>query len=264
MADLWPNYDNLWQSTLHWRPNQPQETAFAQLYQALLVANQQVNLTRLTTPDDFWEKHLWDSLQGVAPWLVTAADEAGPLKAPLKVIDIGTGGGFPGLPLALVFPHWRVTLIDGTRKKIAAIEAMVQSLGTANVELLADRAEHLGHQLNHREAYDLALIRAVGGVNTCAEYALPLLKRGGQAILYRGQWTPDEEASLTAILPRLGGKLGIVRTMTTPLSGGVRHNVEILKVAPTPDTYPRLPGMPAKQPLEHRHRMPRSQGSWAD
>jgi len=245
MADLWPNYDNLWRSTLHWQPSPHQEAAFGQLYQALLVANQQVNLTRLTTPDDFWENHLWDSLQGVAPWLVTAADEVGPLK----VIDIGTGGGFPGLPLALVFPHWRVTLIDATRKKIAAIDAMVQSLGIANVGLLADRAEHLGHQLSHREAYDLAVIRAVGGVNTCAEYALPLLKRGGQAILYRGQWTPDDEASLTAILPRLGGKLSTVRAMTTPLSGGVRHNVDILKVEPTPESYPRLPGMPAKLPL---------------
>ncbi|MGB3199888.1 MAG: 16S rRNA (guanine(527)-N(7))-methyltransferase RsmG, partial [Nodosilinea sp.] len=168
-----------WQASLGWQPTDAQQQRFQQLYEAILTANQQVNLTRITTPDDFWEKHLWDSLQGVAPWLSDPqAAESG-----LKVVDIGTGGGFPGLPAALVFPHWAIALMDATRKKIAALEFVCESLAIANVSFLAQRAEQVAHQPIHREAYDLALLRAVGPVNTCAEYALPLLQLGGQAIL---------------------------------------------------------------------------------
>ncbi|MBE9112244.1 16S rRNA (guanine(527)-N(7))-methyltransferase RsmG [Nodosilinea sp. LEGE 07298] len=234
-----------WQSSLHWQPTDPQQQRLQQLYEAILVANQQVNLTRITTPEDFWEKHLWDSLQGVAPWLSDPQASA----AGLKVVDIGTGGGFPGLPVALVFPHWAIALMDATRKKIAALEIVCETLGIANVSFLPQRAEQVAHQPVHREAYDLALLRAVGSVNTCAEYALPLLKLEGQAVLYRGQWTAAEEAGLMAILPRLGGQLLEVRSQTTPLTQGVRHNVILAKVDRTPDKFPRLPGIPAKTPL---------------
>ncbi|MGB7314953.1 MAG: 16S rRNA (guanine(527)-N(7))-methyltransferase RsmG, partial [Nodosilinea sp.] len=181
----------------------------------------------------------------IAPWLRDPqAGEPG-----LKVVDIGTGGGFPGLPMALVFPYWAIALMDATRKKIAALELVCETLGIANVSFLAQRAEQVAHQPVHRGAYDLALLRAVGPVNTCAEYALPLLKLEGQAILYRGQWTAAEETGLTAILPRLGGKLLEVRSQTTPLTQGVRHNVILAKVERTPDAFPRLPGIPAKTPL---------------
>lgn len=240
-----PVNSDRWQSTLHWQPSDLQQQRFQQLYDAILTANQQVNLTRITTPEDFWEKHLWDSLQGVAPWLGNPQ----PSEPELKVVDIGTGGGFPGLPVALVFPHWSIALMDATRKKIVALETVCANLGIANVSFLPQRAEQVAHQPVHREAYDLALLRAVGSVNACAEYALPLLKLGGQAVLYRGQWSAAEEAGLTAILPRLGGTLQSVRSQTTPLTQGVRHNVMLSKVERTPDKYPRLPGMPAKVPL---------------
>lgn len=240
-----PTYDDCWQSTLHWQPQTSQQQGFQQLYEAVLAANQQVNLTRITTPDDFWEKHLWDSLQGVQPWLRDLDTDA----PSLKVVDIGTGGGFPGLPVALIFPHWAIALMDATRKKIAALEIVCETLGIANVSFLPQRAEQVAHQPIHREAYDVALLRAVGSVNTCAEYALPLLNLGGQAVLYRGQWTAEEEAGLVAILPRLGGQLLEVRSQITPLTQGVRHTVMIAKVERTPDKFPRLPGIPAKTPL---------------
>jgi 16S rRNA (guanine527-N7)-methyltransferase len=243
--EMLPNYDDRWQSTLHWQPQNSQQQSFQQLYEAILVANQQVNLTRITTPDDFWEKHLWDSLQGVQPWLSDPSAGA----TSLKVVDIGTGGGFPGLPVALVFPHWAIALMDATRKKIVALETVCETLGIANVSFLPQRAEQVAHQPIHREAYDLALLRAVGSVNTCAEYALPLLNLGGQAVLYRGQWTAEEEAGLVAILPRLGGQLLEVRSQITPLTQGVRHTVVVTKVERTPDKFPRLPGIPAKTPL---------------
>lgn len=241
--DALPSYDDRWQSTLHWQPSDRHQQNFQLLYDAILLANQQVNLTRITTPEDFWEKHLWDSLQGVAPWLNDAEADR------LKVVDIGTGGGFPGLPVALVFPHWAIALLDATRKKLVALETVCETLGIANVSYLPQRAEQVAHQPVHREAYDMALLRAVGPVNTCAEYALPLLKLGGQAILYRGQWSAEEEAGLTAILPRLGGKLLEVRSQTTPLTQGMRHNVILTKVERTPDKFPRLPGIPSKTPL---------------
>ncbi|WP_035986187.1 16S rRNA (guanine(527)-N(7))-methyltransferase RsmG [Leptolyngbya sp. KIOST-1] len=243
--DRLPMHGDRWQSSLHWQPTDAQQQDFQQLYAEILAVNQQVNLTRITTSEDFWEKHLWDSLQGVAPWL----SDSQPEVAGLRVVDIGTGGGFPGLPVAIVFPHWTIALMDATRKKITAIELVCQNLGIANVSFLPQRAEQVAHQPTHRETYDLALLRAVGPVNTCAEYALPLLRLGGQAVLYRGQWTADEEAGLAAILPRLGGKLRSVRSQTTPLTQGIRHNVVLTKVDRTPDKFPRRPGIPAKTPL---------------
>ena len=244
-TNMLPTYGDRWQGSLQWQPSAPQHQGFQQLYEAILAANQQVNLTRITAPEDFWEKHLWDSLQGIEPWL--GDPDLG--AAALKVVDIGTGGGFPGLPVALVFPHWAIALLDATRKKIAALETVCETLVIANVSFLPQRAEQVAHQPLHREAYDLALLRAVGPVNTCAEYALPLLSLGGQAVLYRGQWTAEEEAGLVAILPRLGGKLVEVRSQTTPLTQGIRHNVILTKAERTPDRFPRLPGIPAKMPL---------------
>lgn len=240
-----PNPTHLWQTTLQWQPTDALQAHFEALYQAIVTINATLNLTRITSPEDFWEKHLWDSLQGVAPWLVDSTLH----ETPLSVVDIGTGGGFPGLPLALVCPAWTVTLMDATRKKIAALAQVSEQLNLANVRFLAERAEQVGHQPTYRESFDLALLRAVGSVNTCAEYALPLLNLGGQAILYRGQWSTEEEARLIAILPRLGGKLREVRAMTTPITQGVRHNIIIDKISRTPDKFPRLPGIPAKSPL---------------
>ncbi|MFM7470700.1 MAG: 16S rRNA (guanine(527)-N(7))-methyltransferase RsmG [Nodosilinea sp. LVE1205-7] len=240
-----PDYPHHWQQSLQWQPTAPLQEQFQHLYQEILRANQQVNLTRITSPEDFWEKHLWDSLQGVAAWLPQGQ---GPVPN-RRLIDIGSGGGFPGLPVALVFPQWSVTLLDGTRKKMVLLETLCQTLAISNTTLIAQRAEQVGHQPSHRETYDLALLRAVGGVNTCAEYALPLLQVGGQAVLYRGQWSGAEASALAAILPRLGGEMLEVRATTTPLTGSTRHNVVIAKVSPTPPQFPRSPGIPTKSPL---------------
>ncbi|MER3476651.1 MAG: 16S rRNA (guanine(527)-N(7))-methyltransferase RsmG, partial [Leptolyngbya sp. ERB_1_2] len=172
-----PEMNDLWRSTTDWFPTEEQRSQFQQFYELVLQGNQQQNLTRITEPNDFWEKHLWDSLRGVFP-KVTAAS--------LSAIDIGTGAGFPGIPMAIARSDWKVTLLDSTRKKVTFLQDSTKALGLSNVRSLVDRVEQIGQTSGHRESYDLATIRAVAAASVCAEYALPLLKVGGLAVLYRG------------------------------------------------------------------------------
>lgn len=250
-SHLLPEHLEVWQNTLHWQPTVEQQGLFQQLYAGILAGNQQLNLTRITEPEEFWEKHLWDSLSGIAPWLSSAIALPEPLPLPptCRVIDIGSGGGFPGLPVAIAQPHWQVSCLDSTRKKMAFLAELGQALGLSQLKTLADRAEAAGQHPAHREAYDLALIRAVGSASVCAEYALPLVAVGGVAVLYRGQWSADEAAALAAALPLLGGRLLLVRPVTTPLSAGTRHCLYIQKQQPTAAAFPRAVGLPGKQPL---------------
>lgn len=230
----------LWQSTLSWQPSTQQQLQFQNLYDLLLEGNRQLNLTRITTPEAFWEKHLWDSLRGIAPLL--------PSHSPRQVIDIGTGGGFPGIPIAIA-TGWTVTLLDSTRKKIAFLKILLKTLGMEDELALCDRAEQIGHEVQHREHYDIALIRAVGPAVLCAEYALPLLKMGGLAILYRGQWADSDTQTLQLSIAQLGGVVESIAGFTTPLSQSVRHCLYLRKIAATPRAFPRPVGIPAQTPL---------------
>jgi 16S rRNA (guanine527-N7)-methyltransferase len=237
-----PNFLDLWQSTLNWSPSEQQQAQFQALLVRLSALNAGVNLTRITSPEAFWEKHLWDSLWGIQLWL------NGPSKT-FRAIDIGTGGGFPGIPAAIILPTWQVTLLDSTRKKIACLETLCQALSLPNAHPVCDRAETLGHRKGDRATYDVAMIRAVGPVSSCAEYALPFLKVGGTAILYRGQWTLEEERVLQQALPQLGGELAELRSATTPLTYAQRHCLYLHKLQPTPATFPRKIGLPTQHPL---------------
>ncbi|GAB4218511.1 MAG: 16S rRNA (guanine(527)-N(7))-methyltransferase RsmG [Synechococcales cyanobacterium] len=234
-----------WQETLDWQPSSEVLVRFQQLHERVILGNQQQNLTRLTDAADFWEKHLWDSLRGLHSGATLSA--LGTQTASL--IDLGTGAGFPGIPIALVLPHWAVTLVDATKRKIAFVQETATALGLTQVTTVAERAEPLGHRQGYREAFDWAVIRAVGAAPVCAEYALPCVKVGGKAILYRGHWTADEEVTLRQVLEQLGGSLVKVDAFQTPLSQAVRHCLVIEKVAPIADRFPRAIGIPAKEPL---------------
>lgn len=251
VAPSLPDLDKVWETSLGWQPTSEQQQQFQRIYSGILSGNQQMNLTRITAPAEFWEKHLWDSLSGLAPWLQPLEQRPNwAMKSTIStVLDIGTGAGLPGLPAAIAQPTWQVTLMDATQKKIRFLQELVQAIGFANAHPLADRAEFLAHQPAHREHYDLTLVRAVGPVATCAEYALPLTKVGGLAILYRGQWTNEDEQSLAQATHRLGGNIIEVRAWQTPLTGGARHCVYVQKLTPTSDRFPRAAGIPAKQPL---------------
>lgn len=246
-----PEHLQIWQESLQWQPSPEQQTLFQAVYDQILKGNQQINLTRITAPAEFWEKHLWDSLSGVSPWLKPLEfrpdwSQAHPVRT---VIDIGTGAGFPGLPIAIARPDWQIALLDSTQKKIRFLKELIQAIALPNVQTWADRAEAFAHQLSHREQYDLALVRAVGSAATCAEYALPLVKVGGFAVLYRGQWTEADHHQLTQATHQLGGTILAAHPWQTPVTQGIRHCVYLQKHTLTKDEFPRPIGIPAKHPL---------------
>ncbi len=205
-SPIFAQWFSQWRSTLSWQPNDQQQQAFQGLYDAILSGNQRLNLTRITEPEDFWEKHLWDSLRGIYGTGI-------PLSETARLIDIGTGGGFQGLPIAIAQPHWQLTLVDSTRKKINFIQETAQQLGLSQVKAIVSRAEELGQERAYRERYDIATIRAVATANVCAEYVLPLVKVGGWAILYRGQWTPEENQALQDAIAQLGGTVALAEDL---------------------------------------------------
>ncbi len=237
-----PEMLDLWRETLGWQPDAKQREQFQRFYELILTANQQFNLTRITEPSEFWEKHLWDSLLGVAQFLSEPS-------ASFNAIDIGTGAGFPGVPIAIIRPDWHLTLLDSTRKKITFVQESVKTLGLENVNFWVDRVEQAGRLRQHREHYDLALIRAVSSASVCAEYTLPLLKMGGLAVLYRGQWTEEESENLTAAVDQLGGAIESSEKRLTPLTQSVRHCLYLRKIAPTPAIFPRATGIATQTPL---------------
>jgi 16S rRNA (guanine527-N7)-methyltransferase len=249
-----PHLLDLWQQTIGWQPTESQLQQFQQLYELILAGNQQLNLTRITDPQDFWEKHLWDSIRGVvgvgaehsipipSATIPDPSANASPLQSPItpsksstlhstphtlhptppKIIDIGTGAGFPGLPVAIVYPESWMTLVDSTRKKIAFVDSAVKALGLKNTRTIADRAEHLATQPAHRGNYDVVLVRAVAAADLCLRYALPLLRPGGVAILYRGQWQPSDTEALQPVVAELGAHLATPDRFTTPLTNSQR------------------------------------------
>lgn len=248
-----PKITQIWQKSLNWQPNNLQEQQFQQVFTEILQGNRQQNLTRILTPKDFWEKHLWDSLSGIGSML--GSNDA---SRPLNTIDIGTGAGFPGIPLAIAFPDWRVTLLDSTRKKIAFINKLIPKLNLANAQGIVGRAEAIGQLRHdnssqpgfvHRETYDLAFVRAVSQASVCAEYALPLVKVGGLAILYRGHWSHEDTVVLQSAVAKLGGEIESIAHQTTPLSQSDRHCIYLRKHSPTPLDFPRAVGIPERQPL---------------
>lgn len=238
-----PHNPDIWQQTLGWQPNDQQWQQFQHLYHCILDGNKRLNLTRITDPLDFLEKHLWDSLAGLMLTDTLQPDEA------YRVIDIGTGAGFPGVPIAIIFPDWTVTLLDSTRKKIDFLLTVLNELALSNGKTLLGRSEVIGRDRRNREKFDLALIRAVGEPSVCAEYSLPLLKIDGLAILYRGHWEDEDTEKLLPSLAELGGTLEQIKAIETPWSQGIRNFIYVRKTKPTPSTYPRETGIPTQKPL---------------
>lgn len=212
---------------------------------ALAEWNRRLNLTRIEGPTHTAVGHFADSLA----CLVLADPAVRGLDRAPRCVDIGSGAGLPGLALAIARPGWRWTLVEATAKKALFLTAAIELLELANVEVVEARVEIVGHAARHREAFDLAVARAVAATRVLAEYALPLLCVGGRLVALKGREGAAEAAAAAAALEALGGELGEVRGYDLPGTPGRRSIVAVDKVRPTPSGYPRRPGIPSKRPL---------------
>jgi 16S rRNA (guanine527-N7)-methyltransferase len=212
-------------------------------FQALLIEwNAKFNLTGVTDPAEITVKHFADSLS------VALAFQDAERARPLELIDVGSGAGFPGMPLAIVFPHWRVTLLEATGKKVSFLNHLVTELPLENCRAIHSRAEDLAHKPQHRSMYDVAVARAVARLPTLLEYLLPLVRVGGIAIAQKGREVNEEIESSATALNILGGKLREVIPLKLPNEDG-RHLIVLKKDSQTPGEYPRRAGIPERKPL---------------
>jgi len=217
-----------------------QAAQFEQYAQELSAWNSHTNLTAISDPEGIRVRHFLDSLSVV---------QAIPLQPGLFAIDIGTGAGFPGLPLAIAFPEIKVTLLDSTGKKVKFLDHVVATLGLSNVRTVHARAEEAGHISHHRAHYGLVLARAVARLPGLVEYMLPLAKVGGYCVAMKGETAQTEADDSKHALSVLGGRLNQVQAVTLPEVEQTHYLITIEKTAPTPKGYPRKPGIPTRQPL---------------
>ena len=230
-------------TALGWSPDQAQLASFSALQEQLRDWNSKVNLTRLVEGDDYWIAQVFDSLWPLVPWLQ-------PPARPLRIIDVGTGGGFPGLAVAIALPQARITLVDSVGRKLEAVRAMASALGLADrITIRCERVELTGRDRSCRAQFDLALARAVAPAPVVAEYLVPLLQPQGQALLYRGHWSDEDQAALDRALVPLKARVKALERRELPGDRGQRHGLWLEPMAPCPRTYPRAVGIPAKTPL---------------
>ncbi|NMC15955.1 MAG: 16S rRNA (guanine(527)-N(7))-methyltransferase RsmG [Chloroflexi bacterium] len=218
-----------------------QIAAFKLLEEELLEWNNRFNLTAIRDKEGIETKHFLDSLTCLMALDLNAA--------PRSLIDVGTGAGFPGIPLKLLLPQMRLTLVESIQKKAGFCTHVVEKLGLRQVQILPERAEDVGQDPAHRESYDLATARAVAAMPTLVEYLLPLVRIGGLVIMQKGESAQLEALKSEKVIQRLGGKIRVILPVELPGVADERYLVVLEKVARTSAEYPRRTGLPAKQPL---------------
>lgn len=211
---------------------------FLKYYEMLVEKNKVMNLTAITEYDEVIEKHFLDSIS-----LCQVYD----LSKPVKILDMGTGAGFPGVPLKIAFPKIEITLADSLNKRIKFLDEVVNELGLEKVTTIHARAEELAKNKEHRENYDLVLSRAVANLSTLGEYCIPFVKMGGNFISYKSGEIEEEVNAAKNAVKILGGQIKDIYKFD--LSDQKRSFVTIEKIKTTPKTYPRKAGTPSKEPL---------------
>ena len=202
------------------------------------AANKRINLVSAASEENLEIRHFADSLaclRFIPP-------------GPIRCIDVGSGAGLPGIPLKIERPEIDMVLLESVRKKVDFLKGVIGKLGLKGIEVVRERAEVLGHDPDHREHYDAAISRASAKFAVALEYALPLVKVGGCAVIFQGASVPDMDG-LADVFDLLGGRVTDIEPYRLEEGGKERTLIRVKKVAPTPADYPRRPGVPKKRPL---------------
>lgn len=215
-----------------------QAEQFYRYMQLLLEWNEKMNLTAITEQDEVILKHFIDSLT-ILPYINQAN----------KILDVGTGAGFPGIPIKIMEPNKKITLLDSLNKRITFLNTVINELNLENVEAVHGRAEEYIKQNKSREVYDVVTSRAVAKLNVLLEYMLPFVKIGGKCICMKAYEIEEELNEAKKAIEILGGKIEAIDTILLPNSDIKRKIVIIKKVKNTPNKYPRKAGTPTKEPI---------------
>ena len=216
-----------------------QAEQFFEYMNLLIEWNEKMNLTAITEPTEIIEKHFIDSLT-----ILNKIDNN------QKVVDVGTGAGFPGIPLSIMNPTLKITLVDSLNKRLIFLQEVVAKLNLKNIEIVHARAEEFGQNKKYRENFDIATSRAVANLSTLSEYLIPLVKVGGKVISMKASEAQEEINQAQKAIDVLGGKINKIEEFNLPQSDIGRTIIIIDKQKHTPGRYPRKPGTPTKEPIK--------------
>lgn len=218
---------------------------FNQFYDLIVEWNNVMNLTAITDYKDVVEKHFLDSLS------IERILKLDDIKA---VMDVGTGAGFPGMPLKIIYPELKITLLDSLNKRVKFLNEVIRQLELKNIDAIHGRAEDIGKNENYREKYDLCVSRAVANLATLSEYCMPFVKVGGVFVSYKSGDIDEEVLKSKKAISLFGGKIDEVVKFQLPGTDINRAFVKIKKIKETPKKYPRKSGIPSKEPLYGKER----------
>ena len=212
---------------------------FYKYMKLLLEWNEKINLTAITDENEIVLKHFVDSLTSLKY-----------IKENDNIIDVGTGAGFPGIPIAIMMPNTKITLLDSLNKRINFLNEVIKELNLKNVETIHSRSEDCGKDILYREKYDISIARAVANLSTLSEYLLPFVKIDGKMICMKGSEVEEELNNSKYAIKELGGEISLQDEFCLPDTDIKRNIIVIKKIKYTPKLYPRKAGLPSKEPLK--------------